>query len=83
MKTINWKSYNENDQFVRFIDLDEEMQNSIISENEEYLTWEDGQEILEDDLCSDFLLIKYASGIYSLTHKDQDLYINDIIFSES
>lgn len=77
MKTqINW-----NYSFVDVSDLTDEVVEKIISENIEYLIWTDGTPITKEELQSDFVLLK-KDGIYSLTMKDEDFYINDICFIE-
>lgn len=83
MKTtkINWKKYRDSAMYVNVIDLTDEVVEKIISENINYLTWTDGTEITKEELQSDFVLLKMEDGIYSLTMKDADFYVNDIIFS--
>ena len=83
MKTtkINWKKYRDSAMYVNVIDLTDEVVEKIISENVEYLTWTDGTLITKSELQSDFILVKMEDGTYSLTMKDEDFYVNDIIFS--
>jgi hypothetical protein len=80
--TINWNEYRDNAVYVNVIDLSDEAIEKIINENIEYLTWTNGTEISKDELQADFMLLKMEDGMYSLTMKDEDFYINDIIFSE-
>jgi len=79
---INWNEYRDNAMYVNVIDLTDEAIEKIISENIEYLTWTNGTEISKEELQADFMLLKMEDGMYSLTMKDEDFYINDIIFSE-
>jgi len=83
MKTtkINWKKYRGNAMYVNLIDLADESIEKIISENIEDLTWADGTEISKEELQADFMLLKMEDGMYSLTMKDEDFYVNDIILS--
>lgn len=82
MKTqINWNEYRDGAVSVNVSDLNDEVVEKIISENINYLTWTDGTEITKEELQSDFVLLKMEDGIYSLTMKDADFYVNDIIFS--
>ena len=82
MKTqINWNEYRDSAMYVNVIDLTDEVVEKIISENVEYLTWTDGTLITKSELQSDFILVKMEDGTYSLTMKDEDFYVNDIIFS--
>lgn len=83
MKTINWKNtdlINQEYQFCNLNEMPDEILEKIISDNREYLIWKDGSEIKREEL-SDFMLIK-RDGVYSLTMKDEDFYINDIFFEE-
>ena len=84
MKTtkINWKKYRDSAMYVNVIDLADEVVEKIISENVEYLTWSNGSEIAKDELRSDFILVKMEDGTYSLTMKDEDFYVNDIMYDE-
>lgn len=79
---INWIESDGETMSVRVIDLSKTVRNSIYKENKEYLKWVDGTQITHSDLAAYFLLFKYENGVYSLTHKDDDFYIHDIIFSE-
>lgn len=78
---INWNEYRDGAVSVNVSDLTDEVVEKIISENINYLTWTDGTEITKEELQSDFVLLKMEDGIYSLTMKDADFYVNDIIFS--
>lgn len=80
--TIKWNEYRNNAMYVNVIDLTDEVVEKIINENIEYLTWTNGTEISKDELQADFMLLKMEDGMYSLTMKDEDFYVNDIIFSE-
>ena len=80
--TINWNEYRYNAMYVNVIDLTDEVIERIISENSEYLTWKDGSEISKDELQADFMLLKMEDGMFSLTMKDEDFYVHDIIFTE-
>lgn len=81
MKTqINWNEYRDGEVYVNVIDLPDEVVEKIISENIEYLLWTDGTPISKEELQSDFMLLKMEDGIYSLTMKDEDFYVNDICF---
>lgn len=77
--TIKWDENNDPSQ-VDTLDIDPKIIDQIIRDNEEYLIWEDGSEITKDDILSCFDLLKYEDDTYSLGHKKDDFYINDIIF---
>jgi glutamine cyclotransferase len=79
---INWNEYRDNAVYVNVIDLTDDVIEKIIEENEEYLAWKDGSGISKDELQADFMLLKMEDGMYSLTMKDENFYIHDIIFSE-
>ena len=66
MKTIQWS------------ELTEEQKNNFVSENNEYLVWADGTQISAEEL-SRFMLV-YNGKFWSLTLKDEDFYIEDVIF---
>lgn len=84
MKTINWKNTDlpyDNYQFCNLIDIPDELLEKIIADNRECLTWNDGAQITHEELSS-FMIVK-KKNIYSLTMRDGDFYINDIIFKNN
>jgi len=71
MKNINWKKH-------EFENLDEaaitpEIAKEIIAKNSPL--WEDGTEIAEDELVSDFIMYRYENGEIAITMKNEDYYI--------
>jgi hypothetical protein len=76
---INWNENND-PQNVDTRNINPEIIDHIIQGNEEYLIWADGSEITKDDILSYFDLVKYGNGNVSLSHRQDDFYIHDIIF---
>ena len=67
-KTIFWNELTET-QKAMFLD-----------DNKEYLFWADGTQISVNEL-SRFMLV-YNGKFWSLTLKDEDFYIEDVIFEK-
>lgn len=61
-------------------ELTEEQKKLFIEDNREYLIWADSSEITEDQL-EKFMLVQHEdSDVWSLTLKNEDFYIEDVIF---
>ena len=61
-------------------ELTETQKAAFLEENKEYLTWLDGTQISVNEL-SRFMLV-FNGQFWSLTLKDEDFYIEDIIFDD-
>ena len=58
--------------------INEGLAERILSKNQGYIEWDNGQEITREELIADFLLYYYPDGSFSITMKNEDFYINDI-----
>lgn len=67
-----------NEKMIFWNELTEMQKLSLLDENEEYLTWSDGTPIRAEEM-SKFALI-YNGKFWSLTLRDGDFYIENVIF---
>jgi hypothetical protein len=61
-------------------ELTETQKATFLNDNKEYLFWADGTPINVNEL-SRFMLV-FNGQFWSLTLKDEDFYINDVIFDD-
>lgn len=67
-----------NEKMIFWDELTEMQKLAFLDENEEYLTWIDGTPISGEEM-SNFALI-YNGKFWSLTLKNDDFYIENVIF---
>ena len=79
MKTLNWNNGLGSAEYVNVFDLSDKEIKKLIKNNYEYLTWNDGSMISKKSLQADFVLLK-ENGLFSLTMRNENFYINDIDF---
>ena len=59
-------------------ELTETQKEAFLEDNGEYLTWLDGTQISSDEMSR--FMLTYNGKFWSLTLKDEDFYIEDVIF---
>lgn len=61
-------------------ELTEEQKKLFIGNNREYLVWCDGSDITLDELDDFMLIYNEDIDVWTLTRKNEDFYIEDVIF---
>jgi hypothetical protein len=61
-------------------ELTEEQKKLFIENNRDYLVWCDGNDIALDELDDFMLIYNEDIDVWTLTRKNEDFYIEDVIF---
>ena len=62
-------------------ELTDEQKKLFIGNNREYLVWCDGSDITLDELDDFMLIYNEDIDVWTLTRKNEDFYIEDVIFN--